>query len=267
MHQALLIPEVLLEIFTHVNEILYTPPSTEKSLAALATTCKVFHEPAMDLLWAEIYQLDPLLGCVTRLHPLIYRSGIKWDRSWVEGVEPLSAHEARQFLRHSARVRKLNISSDHPFYLLSVIPAEACVFPRLRSLTLSTTYLDLFLPHMLHQCHLLLTVNESLKSVVTRGTTLEHLCLYLFYTRADNSIADELSLLSDRIRWYTRLNSVTLCCPMLDWAAWQHLSYLPTLLRMIIQPWHTYGDPPSLLEQDIINFSPFLNITALFFEL
>jgi hypothetical protein len=79
MHQALLVPEVLLEIFAHVNNIsnITQTISTQKSLAALAATCKVFHEPAMELLWAEIDQLEPLLGCVTRLHPLIYRSDIR----------------------------------------------------------------------------------------------------------------------------------------------------------------------------------------------
>ncbi|KAG2108061.1 uncharacterized protein F5147DRAFT_696536, partial [Suillus discolor] len=52
MHQALLVPEVLLEIFAYVNTIPYTQiTSTQKLLAALARTCKIFHEPAMDLLW------------------------------------------------------------------------------------------------------------------------------------------------------------------------------------------------------------------------
>jgi hypothetical protein len=83
MHQALLVPEVLLEIFAHVTEVILKPfgPARfivvvlyRESLAALATTCRAFHEPAMDLLWDEI-EIESLLGCVTRLHPLIYCSG------------------------------------------------------------------------------------------------------------------------------------------------------------------------------------------------
>lgn len=81
MHQALLVPEVLLEIFAHVNDMesesCTTPRSTQKNFAALAVTCKAFYEPTTEFLWAEINQLEPLLGCVTRLHPLVYRSGIK----------------------------------------------------------------------------------------------------------------------------------------------------------------------------------------------
>lgn len=264
MHQALLVPEVLLEIFAHVNdtESCSTLISSQKHLAALAETCKAFYEPAMEFLWAEINELEPLLGCVTRLHPLVYRSGIEWDQPWAKDLEPLSAHEIRQFLRHSARIRTLSIGPDYPFHLLSII-LESCVLPRLKSLTLSIKYLDLFLPHTLHRCHLL-TVNGGLGSVVTRCATLEHLSIYTPASSVDESTADELSLLSDKISQCTQL--VTLHCPMLNWAAWMHLSYLPTLLSVQIE--QGYNDHHYLpLEQDIVNFSPFLNITNLFFEL
>ncbi|KAG1794960.1 hypothetical protein EV424DRAFT_640529 [Suillus variegatus] len=265
MHQALLVPEVLLEIFAYMNynTIPSARTSTQKLLAALARTCKIFHEPAMDLLWTEIHGLEPLLGCVTRLHPLIYRRGTRLYNlykptiSWAKGVEPLSAHEARQFLRHSSRIRTLNIRSAHP-HLLSIIPAEACVFPRLRSLSLSTAYLNLFLPHTFHQSHLL-TFDEGLKSFVTRCIALEHLYIYTDHYYDSTS---QRSLLSDRIRWCTRL--VTLSCPMLDLETWKHLSCLPTLLKLEID--QGYDDPPSLSEQDIVNLSPFLNITTLSFR-
>jgi hypothetical protein len=64
MHQALLVPEVLLEIFTHVAKVILKPfvPARiivvvlyRESLAALATTCKASHEHAMNLLWDEVY--------------------------------------------------------------------------------------------------------------------------------------------------------------------------------------------------------------------
>jgi hypothetical protein len=53
---------------------------------------------------------------------------------------------------------------------------------------------------------------------------------------------------------------------MPNWAAWMHLSYLPNLLRVEID--QGCSDHPSLLlEQDLVNFSPFLNITTLSFQL
>ncbi|KAG2096330.1 uncharacterized protein F5147DRAFT_818453, partial [Suillus discolor] len=180
-------------------------------------------------------------------------------KPWAKGVKPLFAHEAHQFLRHSSRIRTLNIKSEYP-HLLSAIPAEACVFPRLKSLSFSTTYLNLFLPRMLHRRHLL-SVDEGLQSFVTRCIALEHLCIYTPLSDDDGSTANELSFLSDRIHWCTRL--VTLSCPMLDWAAWKHLSCLPTLLELKID--QGCIDPPSLPKQDIVNLS-FLNITSLSFR-
>jgi len=48
----------------------------------------------------------------------------------------------------------------------------------------------------------------------------------------DKSTADQLSLLSDRIRLSKQL--VTLSCPPLDWAAWKHLSNLRTLVVAVV---------------------------------
>ncbi|KAG2065890.1 hypothetical protein BDR04DRAFT_1107806 [Suillus decipiens] len=81
MHRALLVCEILLEIFKHINTIDWQNPMMKSydkvsfvrtSLAALATTCRTFYEPAMSELWANIDGLNPLLGCVIRLHPIIY---------------------------------------------------------------------------------------------------------------------------------------------------------------------------------------------------
>ncbi|KAG1802542.1 uncharacterized protein BJ212DRAFT_1397295 [Suillus subaureus] len=203
----------------------------------------------MDLLWAEVDRLQPLLGCVTRLHPLIYRRGrAPWDDTWAEGIEPLSANEAREFLHHSARIRSLNIpSTDRLFPLLSVIPVDACVFPRLQSLTLfSGTHLSLFLSHTLRHCAVF-SVNTDLPQSIA----------------VPESTADQLSILSDRVRLFKQL--VTLSCPPLDWAAWKHLSNLPTLVEVGICEVRGHGAPPWPLDRHIVNFSPFLNLTALSF--
>ncbi|KAG2148772.1 hypothetical protein DEU56DRAFT_782106 [Suillus clintonianus] len=262
MHQALLIPEVLLDIFAHLTRKI---PLGRKSLAALATTCKAFHEPAMDLLWAEVHQLEPLLGCITRLHSIIYTQHKWWTShdyhsTWagLPDLEPLSAHETCQFLRHSARVQSLIIPyHDRLVHFLSAIPIETCVFPGLQSLTwrLSTPkYMDIFLPHTLRKCHLS-TVNETLKYLVARRSALEHLSIDHFDPRA----ADELSLLSDSVRLCKRL--VRLSCPPLDWAAWKHLSNLPTLLGVQIDAKRSAFLWP--LERDMFNSSPFLNLRDL----
>ncbi|KAG2148767.1 hypothetical protein DEU56DRAFT_79738 [Suillus clintonianus] len=271
MHQVLLISEILLNIFTYANERsgdsgsitrLGEKSLTRKSLSGLARTCKAFHEPAMDVLWADLCSLEPLLGCVTRLHPLIYSSAKGY---WDKGIEPLSAHEGRQFLRHSARVRSLTILSNCHFHLLSAIPLEACVFPRLQSFTWtwirghSDKYLNLFLAHTLLHCSLPV-ISEDLNSIGTRCAALQS----LFIEVCDKVTTDQLSLLSDSVRLCGQL--VTLYCPPLDWAAWKHLSNQPTLLRVRIN--QAYSDRPWLFKQGVVNFSPFvfLNITTLSFR-
>jgi hypothetical protein len=75
MHWALSILEVLPDVFAHLHQY-----SSTKTLAKVTRTCKSFHEPAMDFLWADMpvnedLAITPLLGCVTRLHPIIYDSG------------------------------------------------------------------------------------------------------------------------------------------------------------------------------------------------
>ncbi|KAG2750219.1 hypothetical protein P692DRAFT_20873173 [Suillus brevipes Sb2] len=262
MHRALLISEVLSEIFAHVNE---DPGPKKPSLEALARTCKAFHEPAMDLLWADLDGMTPLLGCVPRLHRLIYPSGAKpltWD--WSEGVEPLSEHETHRFLDHAARVRSLRISCSEDLHLFAVLPIETCIFPRLLSLAfivrrLQQKYLCLFLSPTLRHC-VLSVINSELKSLATRCAALEHLSLNV--PEWERQSADDRTFLSDGVRMCKRL--VTLSCPPLDWAAWKYLSGLPSLLRVSVR------EPRSAsrwsLDRDIVNFAPFLNVTTLSFN-
>lgn len=275
MHQALLIPELLPEIFKflHVSlhekttfgpHIWYAVPNSRKCLAALARTCKAFHEPAMDLLWSEIDVLESLLGCVPRLHPLIYDDGrMRWD--WVRGTRPLSADEIHQFLRHSARVRSLTIMCDidHCGRLdfFSVNPTELYNFPKLRWLTVYTDYLNIFPPHMLHHCF---PVTPDVQSTLICCAALEHLSVHIPDDAVD-STADLLSRFSDTVRLCKRL--VTLFCPVIDWAAWRHLSNLSTLKKVDIVDMSSDTVLPWPLEWDTASFSPFSNVTTISFRL
>jgi len=223
MHRALFLSEILREIFWYLKDWLSW---SEKSLAALARTCKTFNEPAMDFLWANICSIEPLLGCVTRLHPMIYHDG--HEKTFrPQCVEPLSEFEAHQFLRHACRVRSLWVYEDH-LHLLSVLPIDACVFPRLSSLTgmvspSNSRYLPLFLSPTLRRYSLHLTLpSEELKSIGARCPVLEMLSI-IRPPRGHTVL--EVSLISDIIRSCKRL--IDLRCPLpLDSAAWTHLSNL-----------------------------------------
>ncbi|KAG0694968.1 hypothetical protein DFH29DRAFT_295919 [Suillus ampliporus] len=165
---------------------------------------------------------------------------------------------------------QLHISfEDDAFYLLPVLPIETCIFPRLQSLT---TVLDparnlhLFLSPTLRRCAIP-DIHPDLKSIATRCATLEDLSiksLSSFHSTTDelssfHSTADELSLLSDSIHLYKRL--VTLSCPPLDWAAWEHLFSLPTLLTVAIE-----GRDLRPLDRDNFIVTLSLNITVLSFR-
>ncbi|KAG1746709.1 uncharacterized protein EDB91DRAFT_1118444 [Suillus paluster] len=70
MHRALQLDDIIYILFRHVNEL---KPSTKysvlgdvgrKTLATLARTCRTFHEPALDVLWGDLYFPHPLVECL-----------------------------------------------------------------------------------------------------------------------------------------------------------------------------------------------------------
>ncbi|KAG2065884.1 hypothetical protein BDR04DRAFT_1234321 [Suillus decipiens] len=219
----------------------------------------------MDLLWADMHGIVPLLGCVTRLHPIIYQNSkiYLWSS---QDIEPLSEHETSQFLRHATRVRSLHLTSSKHFHLFANLPTETCIFPSLFSLSFivdrpHAKHLHLFLSTTLRRCNLSV-IYPDLKYIATRFAALEHLSVEpLSIGPFDDCIADDLPLLSNSVRLCKQL--VTLCCPPLDWAAWKHISNLPTLLTVEIS--EPRGGSHWPLGLDTPNFPPFRNLTGLFF--
>ncbi|KAG2130700.1 hypothetical protein DEU56DRAFT_914696 [Suillus clintonianus] len=95
---------------------------------------------------------------------------------------------------------------------------------------------------------------SDMKSIVARCAALEDLSIIMHFCNT----ADQLSVASNAVRSCKRL--VNLSCAPLDWAAWKHLSNIPTLLTVTIK-----GEFPSLLKRDSFKFAPFLKLTALKF--
>ena len=79
MHQALQIEEILINIFSFCYVKRRLPRRLARRqlwyansrVAALARTCKTFKEPALDMIWAELDDLTPLVRCLS-------------EASWVE---------------------------------------------------------------------------------------------------------------------------------------------------------------------------------------
>lgn len=69
MHHALEIREILSIIFSHCTPLdllsAYRDEDDSASdLLALARTCRVFKDPALDLLWRDLDDLSPLVRCL-----------------------------------------------------------------------------------------------------------------------------------------------------------------------------------------------------------
>ena len=73
MHHALHIEEILVHIFSFCNTIKRrrSPRPARRELwyangylVTLAGTCKTFKEPALDMIWAELNDLTPLVRCL-----------------------------------------------------------------------------------------------------------------------------------------------------------------------------------------------------------
>jgi hypothetical protein len=156
-------------------------------------------------------------------------------------------------------VRSLCLPTPEHFHLLTVLPIETCAFPRLLSLSwpnrhMNTRHLLLFLSHTLHRCYLTV-FHSNLSSLGTRCPALEDLSII-----SAKHITDQVFLLSETVRSCKRL--VRLHCPQLDFAAWNHLSKLPTLLEVtIFDRVHSPLDP----SRNNLDFSSFLNVTSLIF--
>lgn len=82
MHHALRLEEILLNIFASGHYRTPGPinkqdnashPTTD--LAALARTCRTFKEPALDVLWAELTNLSPLVRCLPEASHSGYKVG------------------------------------------------------------------------------------------------------------------------------------------------------------------------------------------------
>ncbi|KAJ8591714.1 hypothetical protein M405DRAFT_95226 [Rhizopogon salebrosus TDB-379] len=287
MHQAICTSDILQAIFANLPDPSLTVDSlSQTSLAALARTCKAFYEPAMDLLWADTFFLgiSPLLGCVTRLHPLIYgarKVGAEPPTSFVSllsfytqnfrefssrGLEPLSEHEAHQFLRHAARVRSLRIWTDQHFHLLTILPIDTCLFPRLLQLIVTWGHLEdrsakhfrRLLSPMLRRCDIsqraVSLIHPDFKFIAACSPAVESLSI-----QTKVHTANGLMLLSETICSCKHLRYLS--CPPLNSAAWTHLSNLPNLLTVRIIE---HGDHHPV-RWGGLNFAPFLNVTSLDF--
>ncbi|KAG1746706.1 uncharacterized protein EDB91DRAFT_1245889 [Suillus paluster] len=111
MHRALQLNDIIYMLFRHVNEpsVNHEPGGNvgQKTLAVLARTCRIFHEPALDVLWGDLYFPQPLIRCLPD-------SGDQWHLK--DHTKPLTARDWEVLQKYVPRVLSLTFHSETPFY-------------------------------------------------------------------------------------------------------------------------------------------------------
>ncbi|KDQ62099.1 hypothetical protein JAAARDRAFT_189472 [Jaapia argillacea MUCL 33604] len=148
MHHCLEISEILTKIFEKVDL---------SELPAIAVTCRSFHDPALDILWAVVTGLDDM---ITLMPADAWSEEVLLDgSSIVSFVRPLRPPDWTRFLSYASRVRHLILSGSpslrnrarrETYQSLSLHRPIIALFPHLRELTWKSSedeiiFVELFL--------------------------------------------------------------------------------------------------------------------------
>lgn len=138
------IPEVVQLIFEYV----YDPDRTEEDIegritvASLARTCQAFRDPALDVLWAQLHSLDPLVLCSGGRRNF-FNSQVVWER-------PLYDADWRILASYAKRVHTLTVSSQSDTWdigtmqILNCFPFPGALLPSLTELNWLSDREDFF---------------------------------------------------------------------------------------------------------------------------
>ncbi|KAJ6548601.1 hypothetical protein B0H19DRAFT_1161415 [Mycena capillaripes] len=144
MHRALMIPEVAEIVCCHLlpkvhdAKIFAEIPRGRKTLLALASTCKVLQEPALDVLWKNQESLAPFLSCLPE-DLFNTRPALASEEVPLRLLRPFAPPDWRRSILNATRVKKFTFEFEPRF--AQIFPALTisfplgCIFPRLRSLS------------------------------------------------------------------------------------------------------------------------------------
>ncbi|KAG1738983.1 hypothetical protein EDB19DRAFT_868139 [Suillus lakei] len=133
MHVCLLPTEILLHIFTIVDEGYRW--RSRVPLAALARTCRNFKEPALDILWKDISGFGPLISCLPE--------GVSNTDMQAKYMlkRPILNGEWRVIDRYARRIRSFEVNSieldrieNQVMQVLMSAPSPTSLLPNLDSL-------------------------------------------------------------------------------------------------------------------------------------
>ncbi|KAJ6491968.1 hypothetical protein C8R45DRAFT_1212846 [Mycena sanguinolenta] len=238
MHHCLSILELVENVCEHLEGV----DQGRRTLAALARTCKSFHGPALNCLWAV--QRDGMVNLMRCMPPDLFEFK---DHGEIRLLRPILAADWERPLVHMRRIRRLHCLVPMPaavFALCGSLPGDTgSLFPKLTFLHWSHSWrngdspsIEIFLSPKLTSLSISARLSETMLSAIPRTCpALKNLDMYGIYHDIN---FDHPSALSSCLRDLTSLESVEIVIP--DLAALKHLSQLSGLASL------TAGLPPNL---------------------
>ncbi|KAJ7679540.1 hypothetical protein DFH06DRAFT_512352, partial [Mycena polygramma] len=244
MHRCLTILEILNAICSNLEIDLVGYPwvsnDNRAALSALARTCTIFSDPALDALWSNQAKLDPFL----RLFPpdlfILSTTGSALVLRW-SILRPIMLTDWNRVSLYSSRVKVLSMTSPPPgivdvVYTLSLSCPGGFLFPNLRTLKwpgLIRGFLPLriFFPSTLQSisvhCHASSTNISLLSTLGMSCPRLRHVAIT--FDPASDHVNAATSLFVCALQ---HLRSLTIRTPSI--AAMEHIAALPGLTSLVI---------------------------------
>ncbi|KAF8559470.1 hypothetical protein OG21DRAFT_738776 [Imleria badia] len=236
MHHALQIQEILSHIFIYCNPLILDlsadlHKNALSDLAGLARTCRVFKEPAFDVLWEALNDLSPLVRCLPETSHQVSPGMYSFTR-------PLTQTEWDVLQGYTRRIRSLWMSVDRigeeSLQILSNPPTTAPLFPNLRTLSCQYTVKTMPLLRLPFPSLAFLLVmfenpqlfQNSFNTLPNFFPNIKRLAIYVQSVATIDKIEP-----NDMCRWQN-LCSVVCPCVALDVDTLAHLSRMPALTHL-----------------------------------
>ncbi|KAJ7062625.1 hypothetical protein C8F01DRAFT_1134753 [Mycena amicta] len=240
MHRCLQIPEIAWQVAGHV------PESHRKTLLALALTCRLFQDPALDQLWHDP-GADTLQYLIACFPPGVMTASLVAGKFVVTVLRPVTLSDWERPRQYCARVRKYDfgylacIKYSDALSLMSIWLPWPCLLPRLESLecdithvqeaTVAAQQIKLFFSPTLRKIQLLgppALILSPLMMIIVRDMPLTHLEIATGY--GSEWTAGDCTAVSALARSLSRLQSLNV--PGVDSDTLRHLTTLVGLSNL-----------------------------------
>ncbi|KAF8173840.1 hypothetical protein K438DRAFT_1850115 [Mycena galopus ATCC 62051] len=243
--QALQITEIVRMICDETSSHWLYSRLEYKTLLSLAITCKIFSEPALNLIWREQTSLVPLVKCMPET---------VWKERQVGAAvvvclrRPIATSDLPRLLFYSLRVRRLDLDrfytidkkTVHPGFLkaLDMSLPQGCFMPRLSHFSWhpqkaeGLTIMRHFLGAQIRELDLGLGDHIADLSILPFIRASCPLISELLLGLGGETNPHAIPLISEAVCGWQHLADLSI--PNLDQASWTHIARLPSLTSLSV---------------------------------